>query len=1061
MKKKLFLLFFSLVAVFAHTNAASDDEDSTDGNLQEESPLLLQENASPVSPPVVIPDTPTSPQAQAFSRLGDYEANNSSGILDIGIPLFEIDFYGYKIPFNLRYEAQPLNPGHSYDVYGRGWALSGNACVSRTIHDRADEDLNRSGKTFEIDQLYHENHTSIVFSSCASDLPIYNFQYDSFNITLPSGRNIPFYIKRASNNDLEYVLLPSDQEVSISFNGSLQSFTVIDEDGVTYKFYETEQGHASYLGAGNEGKNISWLLTEIIIPGKGTITYQYGETLTTGDHQVTELGLSITHLFALDMPGNQENAYTFNTSSQELCGTYTMKLLTKIIYGTSEVNFNYTSNKKIDSIVVKDHSSRKKKYLFNVVNSNLQKLAIYGTNDSDHLSYRFDYYGISHGNNVDYWGNYSSSSNPVIGNFNLYVDNLGVSSENMANYLYGYTNYLNLISSNTAFPRFHKLKLQRNGSGEDRYASSPESHGVLKKITYPNGGRTEFTFENHKFLTATASNGDLVFNRRQQRSIEGGGFRIKSVKNYTADGTLISQDEYRYGYTYQDIRTKGYPFPFSTSNNPYEHNGLGEAVVDPNLLTFLSFDYSTATVPTGFLKMLTGVHTDEPGSFENLTYHGMNDWWWQARFSALNFRKLLGGRRAVVYPQITVYHGDPESENGCIGKTVYDYDIYAYDLSPSRYYLGFANQTAAPDTAYFEPPYYLRESYPALSCSEKPSKRDQLVSKKEYGKGVPYYGLPVWKLNNEEYYTYREYSNSIDGFTYNSNLSRGQCGYHTMEMAAGRPDMEIYLHQFYSQTTQHIGSSKLASKMIRQKSASDTTSLTMRETYSYTFGGNLSSQTYWDEYSKTDNISYVGNSTGGNSTIESLRARHILSPIVFCTTNATVRNQSQPVSGYKVDYAFFGDNIFPSKLYERIGSNYEESVQIISYSPHGNPTESVDLKTGIHTAYVWGYDDRYMVIRAENATYSSVINALGNTVLDNTLTINSLNAVRNNESLQNALIQTWTHIPLIGIKEYTDQTKLTTKFDYDGLGRLTKDYFKSPNQEYLLHEYMYNFKNPE
>ena len=100
--------------------------------------------------PEVKPDTPPSPQAVAFNRLGDYQVNNNYGMPDINIPLFEIDFHGYKIPLTLHYEATPMKPGYNYDVTGFGWTLSGNSCVSRTIKDRADE-IARENNPFALD----------------------------------------------------------------------------------------------------------------------------------------------------------------------------------------------------------------------------------------------------------------------------------------------------------------------------------------------------------------------------------------------------------------------------------------------------------------------------------------------------------------------------------------------------------------------------------------------------------------------------------------------------------------------------------------------------------------------------------------------------------------------------------------------------------------------------------------------------------------------------------------------------------------------------------------------
>ena len=89
----------------------------------------------------IVPDIPSSPQAVAFNRLGDYQVDNNYGMPDISIPLFDIEYHGFNIPLTLHYEATPLKPGYNYDVTGLGWTLSGNSCVSRTIKDRADEDI--------------------------------------------------------------------------------------------------------------------------------------------------------------------------------------------------------------------------------------------------------------------------------------------------------------------------------------------------------------------------------------------------------------------------------------------------------------------------------------------------------------------------------------------------------------------------------------------------------------------------------------------------------------------------------------------------------------------------------------------------------------------------------------------------------------------------------------------------------------------------------------------------------------------------------------------------------
>jgi len=49
----------------------------------------------------IIPSIPTSPQAEAFSRYGEYSINYQTGVPDISIPIYEINQRGYKLPVAL------------------------------------------------------------------------------------------------------------------------------------------------------------------------------------------------------------------------------------------------------------------------------------------------------------------------------------------------------------------------------------------------------------------------------------------------------------------------------------------------------------------------------------------------------------------------------------------------------------------------------------------------------------------------------------------------------------------------------------------------------------------------------------------------------------------------------------------------------------------------------------------------------------------------------------------------------------------------------------------------
>ena len=111
-------------------------------------------------------------------------------------------------------------------------------------------------------------------------------------------------------------------------------------------------------------------------------------------------------------------------------------------------------------------------------------------------------------------------------------------------------------------------------------------------------------------------------------------------------------------------------------------------------------------------------------------------------------------------------------------------------------------------------------------------------------------------------------------------------------------------------------------------------------------------------------------------------------------------------------------------------------MHVRSYSPNGNPTEVVD-RSGMHTVYVWGYDDRYLVAEVKNDSLVTV-----NSVLSGSPNVSVL---RTHPSLANAMVTTWTYQPLVGITSQTDPAGVTTYYDYDGLGRLKEVYRYTDN----------------
>ena len=1036
-----------------------------------------------------IPDVPPSPQAAAFNRLGDYQVNNNYGAPDINIPLFEIDHHGYKIPLTLHYEATPLKPGYNYDVTGMGWTLSGNSCVSRTIKDRADECAYLNFFTpFTLDTFQDNLGSQLMYVNYKDRLYQLNYQYDSYNIVLPSSRTIPFYMHK-SNGVMTYDLMPSDGDVQITCyygTNSIDSLKVRDENGVTYHFRDAETAHNGFDNDVNAYRNVTWYLTSIDIPAKGTINYEYTGEQSIPTYTVEEPVLRVSRLMS-QMLEDSGRYLEVSSPPQPECPRHKMRFLRSISYGPTRVDFNYQPDgKHMKEIVVTDCGDTIRKYSLTIspsssYASSLTSLVISGSGDGDRLAYGFTYTNnVNPGDRTDYWGNRCfSNSAKDLGNFNMYFNNEEdgyILSRNDIQGQPGIGTLVQLINNNEGDPYYYyKIKLQSTTSGDTRQPTSPEAHGVLRRITYPNGGYTDFAFENHRFPTATAANGDFVFDRRGQRIIEGGGFRIKSIINHAANDSIASEDHYRYGFTLGDILHRNFPLPLPENldlNDTLNHHiGCGEAVVDPNLLTFMTFSYyktgdPTFSQPRQIQKMALGQNSE----VRNMVNHQGSATWWDAWFSARTFQSLLGGRRPVVYPEVTVYHGNPDMPAKCKSKTVYKYDIYAVHHDAYSYYLLSFDQAATADTAYFERLCYnFSNDAPELMCDGyQAAKRHQLKSRSEYSYDA---SGGAWELVSEEAYSYTEENLPIGGNIFNSSLSREYRSNYTYPLGNNPWLWNKYLGEFYTPVYQSQGRFTISEKSTTTLRRGGTRSRynTLDEKYSYLYPGVLLSRYYSDQlknsysntYDKKDSCLYIGEMNGGgNSVIAAMKSRNMLASLVSAETYTF--ESPTILSGSKMDYGFFEGKYLPSKLYESNGNVYEESMKILSYDSYGNPTEIVDLKTGnettgTHSVFLWDEYGRYMTAMIRNATLSQV-QGISQPLTGSS---QSRHATLKN-ALPNALVQTWDYQPLVGVSSHTDVSGQTILYEYDGLGRLKKEkrVVNGASEPEILHEYEYNFLNP-
>lgn len=1005
--------------------------------------------------PFLSPSIPSSPQAEAFQRVGEYTVNNAFGMPDISIPLYEIDHHGYKIPIALRYIATPLKPGYNYDVTGHGWALTLGSCISRTIASKPDE-----SEGFKVREDVLSNNYNNRPDGINEELKQYNWEFDKFSAVLPDGRSFHFYIKRNSNNTITFSVSDNRfKNISFVTSGDLDDgFILYDENGVKYTFDVADYS----IDPSNMFRKVAWYLSRIDIPNVATPIHFYYDAeisqprLAGMEEPITTL---YHHFHCIPSNGNT-NEPRITCSPSNPYNYYRTKLLTKVQYNTTTILFNYEDDSSepevnyMTSMVIKDYQNVKRtiqmEYENHAVMSKplalLQTLTITGSDSTtEPLVYSFDYTGVGTFIGTDLWGNCSDNSySNNIGNINFYVE-----FDSSNNSILEATQLIRFIQKDPTDPcPYQKVSLVALPTqNEARRALPPSYHGVLYSIIYPTGGKTCFEFENHRFVSATAANGDYIATKKDRDIMEGGGFRIKTITNYNADESIADIRQFRYGPTSGEVNQLNLNLPVDPNSNSYQHIGYGEPVVDPNILTFTRFGTSDNTynnLPTYIPYMLKGL--DPSGNkvyFVNPFYYGSytdHDWRWDCHFSPIFFRQLLQGRNPVVYSEITEYHGDVGDEEdypqNTTGKTVYKFDIY--NLQDSSYYMS---------------PYYCGN---VQMPNESNAPKDYMTEKCNYK-----YENGTFTLVDKETYTYNsETHGSVSNYIFKERYLPGfyPSLYYVMELMQG--------HSVF------LGRSVMTGKS--QYQYSNTGTVTTSESYVFNDYGLMSVKTYTGNKPMTTTYTYPSPSDTGVPGM--LANRKMMSTVLQSKTLTGGNSQQTDISGYKIDYdTIAGANkILPSRIYRLntsfSGSSFEEDQQVLSYTSNGNPVEVVD-RSGTHTFYLWSYEDRYLVAEIKNATESQVTSAL-NTVFGTTVgglasmtgvSSASLNNLRANSALSGALVTTWTHAPLIGVTSQTDPSGVSTYYAYDGLGRLKEIYRYDGNNpsstKRVLNQYTYHTSN--
>jgi YD repeat-containing protein len=1087
---------------------------------------------------------PKSPEVKGFERYGEYPVSEYTGIPSINIPLHTIKLRDIEFPISLDYHATGIQVTQEATWAGLGWNLMAGGCISTIaigakdeVHYANAEDWYRImhypfSTTGNSPRIFNEDGRKL-WTPCEPVLEDENINSKTPDNILREGMigsgerdiyNISFL-----GHSFRVCIHPVDKR--IIYNGEKNKFKVekdgsgwiiTDEQGYIYVFSEEE----SYYN-----KVSTWYLTHIYYPGfRPLLEIKYASAKVDFLPAVSEYITTTSRLMYDPIALNSDIHRSFNTSS------YTQRYISGIVGPMDSIVFTTKSRtdmrgaSALDQIVIYDRSTKGevKRYkfehdyftgvntgasetTFDYVKKRLKLVKLHERNGTQIKgSYQFTYnetalpYKTSFAQ--DLWGYYNGKEN---------ITGMNVSTTSTGDQvlfdkkrtLVPDPVYLSL--SQQVPPDFMHINIrERLGNYKLANRSTNESAitaGMLKSITYPTEGRTEFEFEPHTLDNLVFPNPEPSF-RTVVEQVRNNGNKIVTpnvsifevekeckakikVSIYGKDYSLTDMKDF-YVILSVDVASpnhKTLKYSIQTDQQKKEFAQKKEVIIEEEI-----------TLPAGKAVLSTSVSAGIPYQgydFKNGVHAILS--YIQDDLENLEGVKAVGGGLRV--KSIKNYEGS---------STLADKKVYSYANTGKLIY--------------------------PLCFTQKMDK--------VYGIITPSANNPTWYMESRTISmvtSYNLYNYAVSGVTNLVGYDRvekiiidpaGSSG--TGKMISefiNKTSGSAYSHLFYP-AGEPYANGKLSSR-ITLDADNDTVSLVKNRYSIDNMESNHINVNVFDRYegkqgcpitypdkrftivtyptnnytvhlTNQDEITYYGTKKVNKSiayeydplnyrlkkitetigdkkkATEYRYALNYSSGDFPCQTSMVNWNMvgipieeltainTSPMQSKKTYYSQSGNIIAPTGIHIKNGTGAYELRQTYEYDKYGNP-RYITQDDALKTVYIWGYNGQYPIAEIKNVTYTQITAIISaNTLESITKKIKpsdadmvSVNNLRTNAGLAGALITTYTYKPLVGILTATDPAGITTYYDYDSFGRLKRTYIKEGTTEKNIQTYDYHYQN--
>jgi len=884
-------------------------------------------------------------------------------------------------------------------------------------------------------------------------------------------------------------------------------FEITDKDGIIYVFdrfdytdFDTINEFWHNFATGINGKRFiqykyfltsvnKWCLTKIVLPNKEEINFSY---------------IPNNYSFTKRIPRQHDGEYMgFNYNLQPKWTSYGLgqldlkveaNAISEITYANQKVRFSYsnarpdykTGGLNLNKIELLDSSDRLikkfdllKQYSFADMIGGYEDIRMFLAeivDSSKSRSYQFTYNnpdGLPTRGKVEFqdlFGYYVGGQNPYPAFPKLYISPDNTSGNKISYEIPNMGNYF-----------------VTNGSDRSVKVNYPK-FGTLEKITFPTGGLLKIEYENNTFYD----------NRLLAKSSLGPGVRVKSLEYYTNELILAQKKSYSYSLFEDGQYSSGellYKPSFAYISDWGLNNQFNTASYENILYNINSFDDR--------IKYFNLQAVDNYSSKEMLQQQGISVNEILKKMIHLSSHSLgstqdyLG--REIIYKNVS--------------EKITDQSLLVNN-GEKRFYFKYAdnrgevNSITGPsdDTNIFTPGtkdtsygtlfpfgskvgnFYLKtaggfierqgkEIYPFPERNFNNNLQNSLFGKLEK---LEYYNSENKIVYSEEYNYNFLLKNSIN----NNVLKNIKTGYLKMhqylendasktfyryikaEVNNYMSNIQNFNGMYFFSVNQLLFNSKivLESKTVKNYNLKNNLFTELKNNYSYSNQtGNLISDSSIGSNQDETKMSYSYPYPDSDyNWLNQMYSTNRISEQVG--TAKYINNQLIET----INKEYFIDNqglIFLKSIKSEKGNSLngepEEMVQFKKYSSKGDLLE-VSKANDVNIVYLYGYNKTEVVAKIENISYSSIpVSLINNIELASSVTgsetamLSALAALRNDSALTNAMVTSYTYIPLIGVSTITDPKGNKVIYTYDAAGRLEFVKDRSGN---ILSENQYNYK---